>query len=214
LDNFDAGVKATIFERVYFDAVGFYQLYKNFQTNAWIADPESGEFNYKVKDGGKATSYGAEAQLKVAVIKQLDIFGNYAWLNASFDSTDVDGNTQEYAGNRFRLSPEHSFTFGFNARFDLTSNIQFFVSPSYSYKTHMYFEDANTEGLDQDAYGLLNIKGGLKLAEPNVILSVYGTNLMDEQFVTSAGNTGSMFGIPTYVPGPPRMIGTKLIWKF
>lgn len=214
LNNFDAGFKATILERVFIDAVGFYQQYKNFQTSAWVADPESGEFNYKVKDGGKATSYGAEASIKVAVIKQLDIFGNYAWLNASFDSTDVDGLTQEYAGNSFRLAPEHSFTFGFNARANITPNIQLFVSPSYSYKTHIYFEDANTVGLEQDAYGLFNINGGLALSDPNLILSVYATNLLDEQYATSGGNTGIMFGVPTFVPGAPQMWGAKITWKF
>ncbi len=214
LNNFDAGFKATILERVFIDAVGFYQLYKNFQTSAWVADPESGEFNYKVKDGGKASSYGAETTVKVAIAQQLDFFGNYAWLHTAFDSTDVDGLTQEYAGNRFRLSPEHSFTFGFNARLNITPNILFFVSPSYSYKTHMFFEDANTPGLEQDAYGLLNVNGGLELAEPNLILSGYATNLLDEQFVTSAGNTGSLFGIPTFVPGAPRMFGGKITWKF
>ncbi|MEN8116679.1 MAG: TonB-dependent receptor [Bacteroidota bacterium] len=214
LDNFEVGLKASFYDRVFIDAVGFYQQYKNFQTSAWVADPATGEFNYKVKDGGKATSYGAEANIRVAIVKQLDFFANYAWLHTEFDSTDTDGMVQAYAGNSFRLSPEHSFTVGFNARVNITPTIQLFATPSYSYKTHMFFEDANTPGLEQDAYGLLNINGGLELADPNIILSVYGTNILDEQFVTSAGNTGSMFGIPTFVPGPPRMIGTKLTWKF
>lgn len=214
LNNYDAGFKTSFLSKVFIDAVGFYQKYSDFQTFAWIADPASGEFNYKVKDGGKATSYGAETSVKVAIIEQLDIFGNYAWLNATFDSTGVDGSAQEYAGNSFRLSPEHSFTFGFNARANITPNIQLFVTPSYSYKTHIYFEDANTAGLEQAAYGLLNINGGLALADPKVILSVYTSNLLNEKYVTSAGNTGSLFGIPTFVPGAPRMYGAKLTWKF
>lgn len=214
LNNYDVGFKGTFLERIYIDVIGFYQQYKNFQTSAWIADPESGEFNYKVKDGGQATSYGAEASLKVAVLEQLDVFGNYAWLNSAFDSTDVDGLTQEYAGNTFHLAPEHSFTFGFNARANITDNLKIFVTPSYSYKTHIFFEDANTPGLEQDAYGLLNINGGVELAEPALTLSVYATNLLEEQYVTSGGNTGSLFGVPTFVPGAPRMFGAKLNWKF
>ncbi len=214
LSNFDAGFKASFFERVYFDVLGFYQLYKNFQSSAWVADTETGEFNYKVKDGGKATSYGAEATVKVAIIKQLDFYTNYAWLNATFDSTDVDGLKQEYAGNTFRLAPEHSFTVGLNAHVNITPNIQIFVSPSYSYKSHVFFEDANQEGFDQDAFGLLNINGGFELSEPNLILSVYGTNLLDQKFVTSAGNTGSLFGVPTFVPGAPQMFGAKITWRF
>ncbi|HSH19628.1 MAG TPA: TonB-dependent receptor, partial [Draconibacterium sp.] len=151
LDNFDAGFKASIFERVFIDAVGFYQQYKNFQSSAWVAIPETGEFNYIIIDGGKATTYGAEASMNVAIVKQLELFGNYAWLHSAFDSTNTDGLEQEYAGNRFSLAPEHSFTAGFNARFNITSNIQFFISPSYSFKSHIWFTDANTEGLEQEA---------------------------------------------------------------
>ncbi|WP_346862860.1 TonB-dependent receptor [uncultured Draconibacterium sp.] len=214
LDNFELGFKASLYDRVFFDVVGFYQLYKNFQTSAWVADPETGEFNLKFKDGGKATSYGAEANVRVAVVKQLDLFANYAWLKSEFDSTDVDGQTQLYAGNSFRLAPEHSFTVGATARVNIVPTIKLFVTPSYSYKTHLFFEDANTPGLEQDAYGLLNINGGLELDDPNVILSVWASNVLDEKYITSAGNTGSLFGIPTFVPGPPRMVGTKLTWNF
>jgi len=214
LDNFELGFKGAFLDRVFVDLTGFYQLYKNFQTQAWIADPESGEFNLKFKDGGKATSYGAEASIRVAIVEQLDFFANYAWLKTEFDSTDVDGAEQEYAGNSFRLSPEHSFNVGINARVDITPNIRLFVTPSYAYRTHMFFEDANTPGLEQDAYGMLNINGGLELTDPNMILSVWCSNVLDQQYITSAGNTGALFGVPTFVPGPPRMVGTKLTWNF
>ena len=214
LNNFDAGFKASILERVFIDAVGFYQKYMNFQSSAWVATPETGEFNYIIIDGGKATTYGAEASINIAVVKQLELFGNYAWLHSAFDSTNTDGLAQEYAGNQFSLAPEHSFTAGFNAQFNITKTIQFFISPSYSFKTHIWFTDANTEGLDQDAYGLLNVNGGIKIAKPNLMLSIYATNLLEEKYVTSGGNTGSLFGVPTFVPGGPQMFGAKLTWEF
>lgn len=214
LNNFDAGFKSSFFEKVYVDAVGFYQQYKNFLSYMWVANPGSGEFNYKTIDGGRATTYGAEASVNVAVIKQLEVFGNYAWLHTAFDSTNTDGLKQAYAGNQFALAPEHSFTAGLNAQFNITKNLQLFISPSYSYKTHIWFTDANTEGIDQQEYGLLNITCGFKVAEPNLKLMVYGSNLLDEQYVTSGGNTGSMFGIPTFVPGSPRMFGAKVTWAF
>jgi outer membrane receptor protein involved in Fe transport len=214
LDNFDAGFKGSVFEKVYFDVVGFYQKYKNFQSAAWIADPESGEFNYKTVDGGRATTYGAEASAEIAIIKQLSLFGNYAWLHTAFDSTNTDGLQQAYAGNQFSLAPEHSFTAGLNAKLNVTQNLQFFVSPSYSWKSHIWFTDANIEGIDQEAYGLLNINGGIKLDDPKLVFSVYASNLLDEKYVTSGGNTGSLFGIPTFVPGAPRMLGGKITWAF
>lgn len=214
LDNFELGFKGSFYDRVFFDITGFYQLYKDFQTSAWVADSQSGEYNYVIKDGGQATSYGAEANLRYAIIEELDFFANYAWLITEFDSTDTDGLEQEYAGNVFRLAPEHSLAVGFNFRIDVSEDIQFFAVPSYTYKTHMFFDDANSPGLEQDAYGLLNINGGVELEQPNVILSVWATNVLNEQYITSAGNTGSLFGIPTYVPGPPNMAGAKLTWNF
>nr|WP_319511705.1 TonB-dependent receptor [uncultured Draconibacterium sp.] len=218
LDNFELGFKGSFYDRVFVDVNGFYSLYKDFQTRAWVVDNEDEnekvEYNLLFKDGGQATSYGVEANLRVAIIEQLDMFANYAWLKTEFDSTDVDGSEQLYAGNVFSLAPEHSFAIGLNARVNITPNIKLFVTPSYSYKSHMYFEDANTPGLEQDGYGLLNINGGLELADPNIRLTIWANNVLDEQYITSAGNTGSLFGVPTFVPGPPRMIGTKLTWNF
>ncbi|QIA09483.1 TonB-dependent receptor [Draconibacterium halophilum] len=214
LDNYELGFKGAFYDRVFVDVTGFYQLYKDFQTRAWVANNETGEYNLLFKDGGQATAYGAEASLRVAIIEQLDLFANYAWLKTEFDSTDVDGSEQLYAGNVFSLAPEHSFAVGLNARVNITPNIKLFVTPSYSYKSHIYFEDANTPGLEQDGYGLLNINGGLELADPNIRLTIWANNVLDEQFITSAGNTGSLFGVPTFVPGPPRMIGAKLTWYF
>jgi iron complex outermembrane recepter protein len=214
IDNIDAGFKASLMRKIYIEVVAFYQKYNNFQTRAWIADIFTGEFNYISIDGGRATSYGIEASFKASILKGLDLFANYAYLHSTFDNTNSDGSRQEYGGNFFRLSPKHRFTLGFNAQTNVTSKILVFMTPSFTFKTHFYFEDANTKGLDQPAFGLLNINLGAELKNPDIILSIFGTNILDQHFITSAGNTGSLFGVPTFVPGPPRMTGTKLTWKF
>lgn len=214
LDNVEGGVKSNIRDRVYIDAVAFFQKYRNFQTRAWIADPGTGEFNYKSIDGGSATAMGTEISVMVSVLKGLDLLTNYALLNATFDDTDQNGNEQEYAGNTFRLSPKHSLMVGIHAKVKISSKIQAFVSPTYSHKTQYYFEDANTTGLEQPAYGLLNLNMGFEMSKPDIMLSFFGTNLLNAEYLISAGNTGSLFGVPTFVPGPPFMYGTKLTWRF
>ncbi len=35
-----------------------------------------------------------------------------------------------------------------------------------------------------------------------------------KDWYSSGGNTGSLFGIPTFVPGAPRMFGGKVTWSF
>ncbi len=212
VNSFDLGFKAVIGQRFWFDLGLFYYAYSNFQTSAWIADPATGEFNYIVKDAGKASGYGAEANVRYIALKGLQFFGNYSYIHDRFAGYDVDGAKQNYANNMFRLTPDHSFAIGLNARVDISKGLFMFGIPSYSYQTKIFFEDANTPGLEQNGYGLLNIRAGLGYG--NFILAFFGTNILAEKYIISAGNTGSLFGDPTQIPGVPRMFGTKLTWKF
>ena len=212
VNSLDWGFKTAIQQRFWFDMGLFYYGYLNFQTSTWVADASTGEFNYIVKDGGKATGYGAETNVKYAILKWLHFFGNYAYIHARFADNDVDGSKQEYAGNFFRLTPEHSFAVGLNARVEIAKEILLFVNPSYSFKTKIFFEDANTPGLEQDGYGLLDLKVGIEYKK--ITLAFWGRNILEEKYIVSAGNTGSLFGNPTQIPGVPRMIGTRIGWKF
>ena len=162
VNSFDLGFKTAIQQRLWFDIGLFYYDYLNFQTSAWVADAGTGEFNYIVKDGGKASGYGAEMNVKYILLKGLQLFGNYAYIHARFAENDVDGAKQEYASNMFRLTPDHSFAIGLNARIEIAKEVFLFGIPSYSYKTKIFFEDANTAGLEQDGYGLMNLRGGIE----------------------------------------------------
>jgi hypothetical protein len=157
VNSIDLGFKAAIQQRFWFDLGLFYYGYENFQTSAWVADASTGEFNYIVKDGGKASGYGAEVNLRYAVAKGLQLFGNYAYIHARFADKDVDGSDQEYADNMFRLTPENSLAIGLNARIDISKEMYLFGIPSWSYKSKIFFEEANTHGLEQESYRLQKI---------------------------------------------------------
>jgi len=212
VNSFDLGFKANFKQRLWFDVGVYYYTYSNFQTSAWIADASTGQFNYILKDGGKASAYGVEMNVKYVIFSGLQIFGNYAYIHARFAENDVDGIKQEYAAHKFRLTPEHSFAIGLNARTEIAKNIFLFATPSYSYKTDIYFEDANTSGIEQKAYGLLNFRAGIEYKR--ITLAFWGNNVLAEKFIVSAGNSGSLFGDPTQIPGAPRLIGSKISWKF
>jgi outer membrane receptor protein involved in Fe transport len=99
-----------------------------------------------------------------------------------------------------------------NARIEIANDLYLFGIPSWSYKTKIFFEDANTAELKQNGCGILGFNAGI--GYKNFELSLFGNNLLAEKYIISAGNTGSLFGDPTQIPGPPRMFGTKLSWKF
>jgi outer membrane receptor protein involved in Fe transport len=207
LHSFDAGYKL-VSQRFLFDASLFYQLYRNFQSSMWEG------LNYLIVDVEKATSYGAELSVRAMINSYLNVFGNYAYTHATFDDKDSDGNPQGNAGNAFRLTPRNSFLVGFNAGVDISQNMCIILTPTYSWRSHIWFEDANDKGIEQDAYGLLNANLSLRFKQQGLTVSLFGSNLTGEKYLIGAGNMGAMFGIPTFVPGAPRMIGGKLMWKF
>jgi outer membrane receptor protein involved in Fe transport len=172
---------------------------------------------YITADAGAATSYGAEVTAKAAVSTYLDAFGSYAYIHARFDDKDADGNAQQYAGNTFRLTPTHSFDVGLTAKYSFGSDIELALTPTCSWKSHVWFEDSNDmqlPGLDQDAYGLLNANIALRLVKYGITLSAFGSNLTGTKYVIGAGNTGLIFGVPTFVPGMPRIFGGQIKYIF
>ncbi|GHT80686.1 TonB-dependent receptor [Bacteroidia bacterium] len=202
----DAGFKWSAPRRYWFDAGVFYQKYNDFQT----AKLDNTTMQYVSDDAGKATSFGAEVSAKAALCQYLDAFGNYTYIHARFDDKDADGNAQQYAGKTFRLTPANSFAIGFTAKYKFTGDITLALTPTYSWKSRVWFEDSNDmqmPGLEQDAYGLLGANLSLHFARYGVTLSAFGSNLTGTKYVIGGGNTGLIFGVPTFVPGVPRMLG-------
>jgi len=68
LHSYDAGFKTAVSRRIWVDVTFFHQLFRDFQTSAWVNN------NYLVQDAGKAKSNGIETSLKIALLKNLDLF--------------------------------------------------------------------------------------------------------------------------------------------
>jgi outer membrane receptor protein involved in Fe transport len=214
VNSFDIGIKGHLSNRFFIDLASFFHDYTDFQTRTWIADQQTGEFQLIVKDGGEAYAYGFESNIRYAYNKYLQFFVSYAFIHARFNNTDRNGNRQDYAGNRFRLTPDHSGSFRANLLFPLFNSITFYFSPSFIYKSHHFFEDNNARGLEQSDFGLFHLQSGVYLDFLQLEISVFGYNLLNKHFLVSAGNTGNLFGIPTFVPGTQRTVGLKFKLDF
>ncbi|MFW6371918.1 MAG: TonB-dependent receptor domain-containing protein, partial [Bacteroidota bacterium] len=210
VNSAEAGLKWIIKQRVYLDMAGFYRRHSNIHSTQWYSSAGEG----LLTANGKATSYGAETGLRAVVVKGTEVFGNYAWMHSKFDSTGVDGTPYLYAGNRFSRTPQHTFSAGVTAKARVVNGMYLFATPWYSWKSQFWFTEANSSALMQNAYGLLNVTAGVELDEPKVVLGIYGINLLKENYISSAGHWGGLFGIPSVVPGAPRMLGAKMSWSF
>ncbi|MCL5247052.1 TonB-dependent receptor [Cellulophaga sp. 20_2_10] len=211
--SYELGLKSLLLDnKLQFDINGYYYDYNNFQTTIARLDETDG-LVILPNDSGSATAFGFEAAMQYQFAKSSSFFANYGYIDASFDAKDSDGNAQQLAGNTFRLTPEHSFSVGFNINPTLSEKVAVFLRPTYTYKSKVFFEETNLPNISQDGYGLLNIRTGVTI-EDRYEISLFATNVLDEEFIIDAGNTGGAFGIPTFIAGPPAFYGLQLSVKF
>ena len=199
-------------QRLQFDITAFQYRYSNFQTQ--VIEIQDGSLRALVRDGGNATALGIETSVRFALTEKIGLFSNYSLIDAAFDAQDSEGRAQSLAGNRFRLTPRHSFSVGAAVQIPFGEGHEFFFRPSYSYKSQVFFEEENQPGIEQKAFGLLNTRLGIHLANRKYEIALYGSNLLDEQFLIDAGNSGLAFGIPTFISGPPRFFGCQFSLRF
>ncbi len=212
VNSYELGIKGALFdERLLYDIAAYYYDYSNFQTT--VQDPDTTLF--VPANGGNAHASGAEISLIYQVIEQFGAFFNYGYSDARFNAVDDDGNAQRLAGNRFRLNPEHSASAGVDFTLPMGSAAAFYLRPSWSWRSQVFFEDQNTPGIEQAGYALYSVRAGVRFGQDQRWdLSAWVDNATDKQYLIDAGNTGRLFGTPTFIPGNPRLYGVRLSGRF
>ncbi|MCR5872755.1 TonB-dependent receptor [Phenylobacterium sp. J426] len=217
VDSYELGAKAALMNRrLRLDASAYRYDYDNFQT------VEQRGTLFVTTNAGKAKAYGVEAQADLAVTSDFDLLATYAYSHARFE-------TGAYDGNRFRLSPDHSFSLAASYRFPLGDG-EFEIRPSYTWQSKVFFDNSNDRAIFQQppnafvadnvrdefqkAYGLLNLRLAWTSNRAPVTVEAFATNLTDEAYIIDAGNTGDNLGLPTFIAGAPRMVGVGVSWRY
>ncbi len=209
----EGGLKGQFAEgKVQFDASAYRYRYNNFQTSITRITP-TGVQN-ETLDAGRARSWGVEGSVRMQLYPHFAPFFTYGYTDAKFDSTDANGNRQARAGNRFRLTPMHSYAMGFLLESTPRRMGQLYISPNITYRGKVYFEDLNQPNISQDGLFLGNVRGGLRFRDQRTELTVLARNVFDEQYIIDAGNTGGAFGLPTFIAGTPRQVSVQISRRF
>ena len=149
-----------------------------------------------------------------------DLFATYAYNHSRFENGIYDG-------NQFRLSPDNAASIGATWRLPVTGG-EIEVQPTYTWQSKVFFEDDNDrpdlqtvasgafvadliQDEYQDAYGLLNLRIRYTPDSTNWGVEAFGENILDEEYIKDAGNTGDALGMPTFIAGRPAAYG--LVFK-
>lgn len=198
----------------------FYQDYTNFQTSR-ITQVDSRDDNGILipagtivpDNAGQATNFGVEVEGGYRVSPELRLFANYAYIDAKIGEP-VDGGSLDFVGSRFRLTPEHSASGGIEFNAELANGIAIFLTPSATYQSRVFFEVPNDPLTTEDGYVLVNMRGGFRFDDGRYEISGFARNLLDEDYLIDAGNTGGAFGTTTFIAGEPRLYGIQLAARF
>lgn len=206
--NYETGIKGVVGKYTYAASV-FYQDYSDFQVSL---QDDSGDIF--VANAGSATNIGVELEGTAVITDSLDLFANLAYIDAEIDDDAENGNL---AGNRFRLQPEWTFSTGLTYNRQISETFSLVGSVVYSYRSDVFFEPENAPvaGFDisEDAVSLVNARLGIA-SDDNWAVTLFATNLTDEEYLVDAGNTGGAFGNPTFVAGPPRFYGIEFSYTY
>jgi outer membrane receptor protein involved in Fe transport len=218
VDSWEVGAKTALLDRtLYLDGAIFYYKYNNFQTTEQVGTV------FITSNAGKADSYGLEAQLRYNPSQKLRLFANYAFNHGRFRSG-------VFNGNRFRLSPDHSFSAGLTASADVPGGRVDFT-PAVTYQSKVFFDNDNdrpdlqtvargkivadtVQDEFQDGFALVSARLGYNFSGSRFRIEGFVENLFNKGYIKDAGNTGDSIGMATFIPGEPRTYGVQLTARF
>ena len=201
---YEAGLKTTLAGgRVQFNVAGYYQDYKDFQTQV-IRNGIARTINVSGVEG-----YGAEIELLAQPTDELMVMGSASFSSSKVQDLVIDSG--DLSGHRTIRSPNVMGSLVAQYTFNQVGNWQPFVRGELNYEGVQYFTLENSASEAQQAYTLINARIGVQSEDGRWSASLFGTNLANEKYFTDSRDFG--FGIVT-LAGRPRVIGVEVAAKF
>ncbi len=185
----------------------YYQQYDGFQVS--VIQPDG---TTRTQSAGTASNLGVEAEINIRPARWLNLFGNVGFIDGGIDKDSSFA--PQFAGARFRLQPEWQAAAGFTLDVPLGGSARLFVTPSVTHRSRIFFELPNSPLISQGPVTLFNARGGVAFMDDRFEITGFIRNIGDRNFLLDAGNTGGAFGIPTFIPGEPRLYGLQATARF
>jgi outer membrane receptor protein involved in Fe transport len=160
---------------------------------------------------GSATNKGAEADINVQIGRNLNLFANGNYIDAK---VDVDPNYPTFSGDSFRLQSQWQGAAGGTLNLPLSDRLEFFATPTVTYRSRVFFELPNNPVTSQGPVTLVNLRAGIRDPDRKWEVIGFATNLLDNEYLLDGGNTGGAFGIPTFIRALPRLFGIEGVVRF
>ena len=191
----------------------FYMKYEDIQRSDYAL---IGGFNTQlITNAAEATVKGFEFEGVIQPIAPLTITATYSYNDATYD-TYIDGLGVDRSGFPFQYVPENKYSVDAKLYLPVPSTIgDVSVRASYAWQDDQQVSsDLQPFGVIA-AYGLLNVRLDWEhIAGSDVALSLYGTNVNDEEYRVTSNATYNTTGLVGAAFGDPRQYGVTLRYSW
>ncbi len=222
VDSFEVGSKMAFFDqRLFVNLSAFHNVYKDIQLSVFTSYDSNGDgtndaFFGDFTNAGEGTVNGFEVEYQWLPTAHWLVSGNLGWLDTQYDRflyLGVDIADEQ----SFTNAPEFSGAVNLEYRTELGSLGSLSARLGYSYQDDVI---ATTEiirsgavPITQDGYGLINA-GVIWKPSTAWTLSLQGSNLADEEYLTTGYSLNAALGVFTGFYGPPRQYTLSARYDF
>ncbi len=209
--SYEAGFKALLFDRgLRFNAAVFHSDYSDIQL--LVFTPISGLFD--TRNAGDAQIRGFELEADGRIGSRFNYYASLGYLDASYErlSDQVANITRD---TPLPLTPEWTYAVGVQYAQPLgTRGGELVLRADYNYRSQVSYQ-LEADPLEiQPKFDLLNLRATYVDPQDRFELSVFGTNVLDEEYFTNAQDTLQGNGTAFAGIGDPAEWGVELDVRF
>jgi len=227
VDSFELGTKMAFLDRsLFLNLSTFYNKYEDIQLSVFTSFDSNGDgtddaFFGDFTNAGQGTVKGIEVEYQWLPTRNWLISGNLAFLDAEYDEFIYAG-VDIADEQEFTNAPEFSGALNVEYRTELANGGSLSARVSYTYQDDVI---ATTEinraevppfgrpPISQSSYGLLSA-GVIWQVNDSWMLSLQGSNLNDEEYLTTGYNLNRALGVYTGFYGAPRQYSLTARFEF
>jgi iron complex outermembrane receptor protein len=233
VNTYEVGLKTSFqgFVSGRFNVAAFHNQFTDMQLQFGYISPTSGPTTMVI-NAGKARISGAEVESFLQAGRFVSLNLSYSYLKTklleqedfSDEVTAAAGQTAGFSvtpiadvGDTLPFAPAHTVVAALNFRLPLPPEWGYIdLGPTYVYTSDRRTSATSTSPNDElPAFSLLNANfSWMQIFGVPLDFSLFGTNLLDEEYSTYYSGTYNVLGFDSRMVGLPRMIGGRLRYNF
>ncbi|WP_188062822.1 TonB-dependent receptor [Sphingobium sp. KCTC 72723] len=181
-NTFDGGIKSQFLDRkVVLNVSGFHTDYKNIQLTAQVGTSPT------IVNAGNAEIYGFEVELQARPVEALTLSASVGYTHARYTNV-LFGASGVTTASSLPKTPEWKFNFSPQYVVSLGSGGSVLFTADYTHTSSLFNDTENTVLIARGATDMLNASVTYREPSEHWELSIGGTNLLNERYLTTGQN--------------------------